>query len=66
MTSDTVSALATHLAKINDAWRLANGYTGRPVHRRAYWRNMAACLLADSVRALAEKDPPHSPEKNHE
>ena len=55
MTSDTVNALADHLAKIDADWRLASGYTGRAVHRRAYWRNMAARLLTDSVKALAEK-----------
>jgi hypothetical protein len=55
MTSETVNALADHLAKIDEDWRLASGYTGKPVHRRAYWRNMAARLLADSVKALAGK-----------
>lgn len=55
MTSDTVNALADHLEKIDEDWRKASGYTGRAVHRRAYWRNMAARLLADSVKALATK-----------
>jgi hypothetical protein len=55
MTSDTVNALADHLAKIDADWRQASGYTGRAVHRRAYWQNMAARILADSVKALAGK-----------
>lgn len=54
MTSATVNALADHLAAIDADWRKASGYTGKPVHRRAYWRNMAARLLADSVKALSE------------
>lgn len=58
MTSATVNALADHLAAIDADWRLASGYTGKPVHRRAYWRNMAARLLADSVKALSEKPQP--------
>ena len=55
MTSDTVNALADHLERIDADWRKASGYTGRPIHRRAYWRNMAARILADSVKALAAK-----------
>jgi hypothetical protein len=55
MTSATVQALAEHLAAIDADWRKANGYTGRAVHRRAYWQNMAARILADSVKALSEK-----------
>lgn len=55
MTADTVNALAEHLERIDADWRKASGYTGRPIHRRAYWRNMAARLLADSVKALAQK-----------
>jgi hypothetical protein len=55
MTSDTVNALADHLAKIDADWRTASGYTGRAIHRRAYWQNMAARILADSVKALAGK-----------
>ena len=55
MTSDTVNALADHLERIDADWRKASGYTGRAVHRRAYWRNMAARLLADSVKAMASK-----------
>jgi len=58
MTSDTVSALAAHLESIDDDWRKANGYTGRPIHRKAYWRNMAARILADSAKALAEESKP--------
>ena len=57
MNSDTVTALAEHLAAIDADWRKASGYTGRPVHRKAYWRNMAARLLAESVKALSEKSP---------
>lgn len=55
MNPETVTALADHLASIDDDWRKANGYTGRAVHRKAYWKNMAARILADSVKALAEK-----------
>lgn len=55
MTSATVNALADYLASVDADWRKANGYTGRAVHRRAYWRNMAARLLTDSVKAIAEK-----------
>lgn len=55
MTSDTVNALADYLAAVDADWRKANGYTGRAVHRRAYWRNMAARLLADSAKLLAGK-----------
>lgn len=52
MTSNTVNALAEYLAAVDADWRKANGYTGRAVHRKAYWRNMAARLLSDSVKAL--------------
>lgn len=55
MTSETVNALADHLARIDATWRAANGYTGKPVHRRAYWRNMAAHILNDAVSALSHK-----------
>jgi hypothetical protein len=61
MTHETVNALADHLAAIDADWRKANGYTGRAIHRRAYWRNMAARLLADSVKALSEKPSKKSP-----
>lgn len=54
MTAATVTALADYLASVDADWRRKSGYTGRPVHRRAYWRNMAARILTDSVRALAE------------
>ncbi len=57
MSSETVNALADHLATIDADWRKANGYTGRAIHRRAYWHNMAARILADSVKALSEKKP---------
>ena len=52
MTAATVNALAEYLAAVDADWRKAAGYTGKPVHRRAYWRNMAARLLADSVKAI--------------
>lgn len=55
MTADTVNALADYLAAVDADWRKASGYTGRAVHRRAYWRNMAARLLADSAKLLANK-----------
>lgn len=55
MTIQTVNALADHLADIDKDWRESNGYTGRAVHRRAYWINMAARILADSVNALSTK-----------
>jgi len=54
MNSDTVNALAAHLQSIDSDWRKASGYTGRAIHRKAYWRNMAARLLADSMKALAK------------
>lgn len=54
MTSDTVNALAAHIESIDADWRKASGYTGRSVHRKDYWRNMAARLLADSVKSLAK------------
>lgn len=57
MTSATVNALADYLAAVDADWRKANGYTGRAVHRRAYWQNMAARILADSSKLLAEKKP---------
>lgn len=57
MTPETVHALAEHLSAIDADWRKANGYTGRAVHKRAYWHNMSARLLAESVKALAEKKP---------
>lgn len=57
MTSNTVSALAAHLARIDADWRRANGYTGKSVHRRAYWHNMAARILSDAVKSLSEKPP---------
>jgi hypothetical protein len=57
MTSETINALAEHLAAIDADWRTANGYTGRAVHKRAYWKNMAARILAESVKALSEKKP---------
>jgi argininosuccinate lyase len=55
MTAATVTSLADYLASVDADWRKANGYTGRAVHRKAYWRNMAARLIADSVKAIAEK-----------
>jgi len=55
VTTETINALAEHLAAIDADWRTANGYTGRAVHRRAYWQNMAARILAESVKALSEK-----------
>lgn len=53
MTSDTVNTLADYLAAVDADWRKQAGYTGRAVHRRAYWQNMAARLLADSTKALS-------------
>lgn len=61
MTAATVNALADYLESVHRDWQKANGYTGRPVHRRAYWRNMAARLLTDSVKALAEQPQPPAP-----
>lgn len=58
MTSDTVNALADYLESVDADWRKASGYTGRAVHRKAYWRNMAARLLADSVKVLGTKRKP--------
>lgn len=52
MTSATVNALADYLASVDTDWRKANGYTGRAVHRRAYWLNMAAHILNDSSKLL--------------
>ena len=54
MTAATVHTLADYLASVDADWRKHSGYTGKPVHRRAYWRNMAARLLADGVKALAD------------
>lgn len=54
MTIHAVHALAEYLATVDADWRKANGYTGRPVHRREYWRNMAARILADGTNALAK------------
>lgn len=65
MNAETVHALAEHLAAIDDDWRKASGYTGRAVHKRAYWHNMAARLLAESMRALSEKKR-SNPEKEGE
>lgn len=59
MTAATVNALADYLASVDADWRKASGYTGRGVHCRAYWQNMAARILADSVEAKAK---PHKPE----
>jgi len=50
MTSPTVTALADYLEQVHRDWQQANGYTGRPVHRRAYWLNMAARILSDSTK----------------
>lgn len=55
MNSNTVNALANHLASIDRDWRKVNGYTGRSIHKHAYWQNMAVRILADSVKALSEK-----------
>lgn len=52
MTSATVNALADYLAAVDTDWRNANGYTGRAIHRRAYWQNMAARILNDSAKNL--------------
>jgi hypothetical protein len=54
MTSEAVTTLAEYLETVDDDWRKANGYTGRAVHRRAYWMNMAARILADSSKTLAQ------------
>ena len=54
MNSDTVNTLADYLAAVDADWRKASGYTGRAVHKRAYWQNMAARVLADSMKALAK------------
>lgn len=58
MTSETVNALADHLESIDADWRKLNGYTGKAVHRQAYWRNMAARLLADSIKSIPKKKKP--------
>jgi hypothetical protein len=55
MNSATVSALADFLQRCDEQWRKAKGYTGKSVHCRDYWRNMAASILQGSVRALSEK-----------
>ena len=65
MNPATVNALAEHLAAIDADWRAANGYTGRAIHRRAYWQNMAARILAESVKALPEKKPTKKHENEH-
>lgn len=52
MDSDTVNKLADYLASVDADWRATSGYTGRSIHRRAYWQNMAARLLRDSTAAL--------------
>lgn len=65
MNPATVNALAEHLAAIDADWRTANGYTGRAIHRRAYWQNMAARILAESVKALSEKKPKTKHENEH-
>ncbi len=57
MTSATVNALADYLAAVDADWRKANNRTGGSVHRRAYWTNMAARILADSVKVMADKKP---------
>lgn len=57
MTSETINTLADHLSNIDAEWRKANGYTGRAVHRRAYWQNMAARILSESIKALSQKKP---------
>ena len=54
MNPATISALAEYLQSVDDDWRKANGYTGRAVHRRAYWMNMAARILADYSKTLAQ------------
>jgi hypothetical protein len=58
MTGSTVNTLADYLASVDADWRKRSGYTGRAVHRRAYWQNMAARLLSDGAKALAEKPRP--------
>lgn len=55
MNINTVNAIAEHLAAIDADWRKASGYTGRPVHRKAYWRNAAARLLADPQITLRKQ-----------
>jgi len=57
MNPATVNALAEHLSAIDADWRKANDYTGHAIHRQAYWQNMAARILAKSVKALSEKKP---------
>jgi hypothetical protein len=55
MNPTTVNALADYLEQVHRDWQQSCGYTGRPVHRRAYWQNMAARILSDSAKALGEK-----------
>jgi hypothetical protein len=55
MNPETVSAFSDYLAGLDAEWRAAAGYTGRPVHRRAYWQNMAARILADAPKAIARE-----------
>lgn len=61
MTFSTVNALANHLAAIDADWRKLKGYKTESIHCRDYWRNMAARLLSDSVKALSEKPQPQQP-----
>jgi hypothetical protein len=56
MNPAAVNSLADYLEAVHRDWQRANGYTGRPVHRRAYWLNMAARILSDSVKALSESN----------
>ena len=52
MTPQAVDALADYLAQVDADWRQANGYAGKSIHCRAYWHNMAARILHDSVKNL--------------
>lgn len=52
MTLQTTSALADYLQQVDREWREKQGYTGRAVHRRAYWMNMAARILSDGTKQL--------------
>lgn len=52
MTPATVNALADYLQQVDREWREKQGYTGRAVHRRAYWMNMAARILSDGTKQL--------------
>lgn len=58
MTAQSVEALADLLSSIDAEWRKQNGYTGRPVHRKAYWKNMAAVLLSEGLKSLAKTRKP--------